>query len=121
MIWHQVWPSLRIHLDGFPELYNPVDIHTLRLQQLNPESALRANQGDYNAALHTLSNQHLGAGARAANVSNLTAEKYKANNQIIGEYTNQNANIKNREIEYNTNARDRQSMADAGSRQEILR
>jgi len=118
--WYDLAPGMAELEDSFrrlPELYNPVDIHTLRLQQLNPESALRANQGDYNAALHTLSNQHLGAGARAANVSNLTAEKYKANNQIIGEYANQNANIKNREIEYNTNARDRQSMADAGSRQ----
>jgi hypothetical protein len=119
--WYDLAPGLSELEDSFrryPELYNPVDIHTLRLQQMNPEAALRANQGDYNAALHSLSNEeYLGSGARTANISNLTAEKYKANNQIIGEYANANANIKNREIEYNTNARDRQSMADAGSRQ----
>ena len=118
--WYDLAPGIAELEDSFtryPELYNPVDIHTLRLQQLNPEAALRANQGDYNAALQALGNEHLGAGARSANISNLTAEKYKANNQIIGEYTNQNANIKNREIEYNTQAQDRQSMADASSRQ----
>jgi hypothetical protein len=118
--WYDLAPGLSELEDSFrryPELYNPVDIHTLHLQQLNPEAALRANQGDYNAALHALSNDRMGHGARTANISNLTAQKYKANNQIIGEYANQNANIKNREIEYNTSARDRQSMADAGSRQ----
>lgn len=118
--WYDLAPGMAELADSFrrfPELYNPVDIHTLRLQQLNPEAALRANQGDYNAALHALGNEQLGAGARAANISNLTAQKYKANNQIIGEYTNRNADIKNREIEYNTQARDRQSLYDADSRQ----
>jgi hypothetical protein len=119
--WYDLAPGMAELEDSFrrlPELYNPVDIHTLRLQQLNPEAALRANQGDYRAGLHALGdNEYMGAGARAANISNLTAQKYKANNQIIGEYTNRNADIKNREIEYNTQARDRQSMADADSRQ----
>jgi hypothetical protein len=102
-----------------PELYNPVQAHELRYKQLNPEAALRANQGDYNAALQSLGNEHTGSGARAANISNLTAQKYKANNQILAEYENQNAGIKNKEIEYNTGVRDRQSMLDARSREQF--
>jgi hypothetical protein len=120
--WYDLAPGLA-ELEGSftrdPELYNPVQIHELNAKLLDPTAALRANQGDYNAALHALDTENLGSGARAANISNLTAEKYRANNQISAEYENQNAGIKNREIEYNTQARDRQSMADAQSRKEF--
>src|SRR5271155_602068 len=119
--WYDLAPGLAELASSFtrePELYNPVQIHQLALKQLNPTGALRANQGDYNAALQALS-RRLGAGTRAANISNLTAEKYKANNQVLGQYENENSQIKNRKTENNTQARDRQSMADAGSRKKF--
>jgi hypothetical protein len=100
-----------------PELYNPVQIHQLKYKLLNPTSALRANQADYEAAVQSLGNERLGSGVRAANVTAAAAQKYRANNQVLAEYENRNAGIQNQEITYNTQARDRQSMADAQSRQ----
>lgn len=118
--WYDIAPGTAEYLDSLtrePELYNPVKLHQLKYKLLNPTAALYANQGDYNAALSTLQRQNLGSGVAAANLSNLTAQKYKANNQILGEYENANVGIQNREIDYNTGVRDRQSLADAKSRE----
>ena len=118
--WYDVAPGTAEYLDSLtrePELYNPVQLHQLKYKLLNPTAALYANQGDYNAALSNLEKQNTGSGVAAANLSNLTAQKYKANNQVLGEYENANVGIQNREIDYNTGVRDRQSLADAKSRE----
>lgn len=118
--WYDLAPGTAEYLDSLtrePELYNPVKLHQLKYKLLNPTAALYANQADYNAALGSLENQNLGSGVSAANLSNLTAQKYKANNQVLGEYENANVGIQNKEIEYNTGVRDRQSLADAKSRE----
>jgi len=120
--WYDLAPGVAELADSMtrdPELYNPVQLHQLKYKMLNPTAALNANQADYNAAADELGNDNVGSGAAAANLSNLTAQKYKANGQIIGEYENQNVGIQNKEIDYNTNVRDRQSMADANSREQF--
>lgn len=98
-----------------PELYNPVEFNQLRLKQLDPTAQLNANQADFNAASDII-NESLGT--RAANTANLLGQKYRANNQVLAQYDNQNAGIKNQEITYNTNVRDRQSVANAKTRED---
>lgn len=118
--WYDLAPGMAELLDSQTrdaELYNPTQVHQLKYKRLDPTSALRANQGDYDAALQSLGNERLGSGDRAANIANLTAQKYKANNQVLAQYENQNAGIQNNEVTYNTQARDRQSLADARSRE----
>jgi hypothetical protein len=122
--WDELAPGLTSLTDSMrrdPELYNPVQFNQLRYKLLDPTAALNANQADYNAALESMGNNNLGSGAAAANQANLQAQKYAANAQIEGTYDNQNAQIKNREIDYNTGVRDRQSVADAQSRGEYYR
>ena len=100
------------------ERYNPVDIQQVGLKQLDPTAALRANQEDYNAAVSAV---HMAnpndVGTQMANIANLTARKYSLNNQVLGNYDNQNAQIKNNETTYNAQARDRQSGADQAARE----
>jgi hypothetical protein len=47
-----------------------------------------------------------------ANVTNAFSSKYSLDNQILGQYENQNNQIKNQEIMYNANVNDRQEGAD---------
>ena len=101
------------------ELYNPIQIHQLKYKLMDPAAAMAANEADYRAAVQQEANLPGGQGVNMANLSNIAAQKFRANNQIAAEYANQNANTQNKEIEYNTQARDRQSMADAKSRGEF--
>lgn len=120
--WYDLAPGVSELVDSMsrdPELYNPVQLHQLKYKLMNPTAALNANQADFNAAAQALGNENIGSGATAANLSNLTAQKYRANNQVLGQYENQNASIQNQEIGYNTNVRDRQSLADAQSREKF--
>lgn len=122
--WDELAPgalSLADSMNREPELYNPAEFHQLRYKLQDPSAAMAANQADYNAAAETIGNTPVGTGVALSNLSNLTAQKYKANNQIMGQYDNQNANIKNQEILYNTQVRDKQSLADAQSRGEYYR
>ncbi len=117
--WDEIAPgalSLVDSLNRTPELYNPVEIGKLRYKQLDPTAALNANQADYEAGLDTLGQNNIGAGVTAANIANLQAGKYAANSQVMSQYDNQNAQIKNNETTYNTNAGDRKSVADASAR-----
>lgn len=115
--WDEVAAPLAGLVEGRdPELYNPVELNQLKYKLLDPTAALNANQADYNAAASTLENIDTGTGAEAANLANLQAQKYNANAQVMSQYDNQNVGIKNREIEYNTGVRDRQSVADAQTR-----
>lgn len=117
--WYDIAPALAEGVDSLTrdsELYNPVQLHQLKYKLLNPTAALNANQSDYEAGLNALEQQNLGSGVAAANVANLTAQKYKANNQVLGQYENANTGIVNQEIGYNTQVRDRQSLQDANSR-----
>lgn len=109
--------SLLDSMNRDPELYNPAQLHQLKYKLLNPTAAVQANQADFNAAAQALGNQNVGSGVESANMANLLAQKYKANNQIVSDYENRNAAITNQEIGYNTGVRDRQSMADAQSRE----
>lgn len=115
------WDELAAPLAGLieqrdPELYNPVQFNQLRYKMLDPTAALNANQADYNAAVATLENMDTGTGAEVANLANLQANKYNANAQVMSQYDNQNTQIKNNEITYNTGVRDKQSVADAQTR-----
>lgn len=108
--------SLVDSMNRDPELYNHQDFHQLKYKLLDPRATLNENQADYEAAANALGNNNVGSGVAAANLANLTAQKYKANAQTLGAYDNQNAGIKNNEITYNTQVRDKQSAADASSR-----
>jgi hypothetical protein len=117
--WYDLAPGVSELVDSMnrdPELFNPAQFHQLKYKLLNPTAALNANQADYNAAAESLGNQNVGSGVSAANLSNLTAQKYRANNQVLADYENRNAGITNQEIAYNTSVRDKQSLSDAQSR-----
>lgn len=120
--WYDLAPGVSELVDSFnrdPELFNPVQLHQLKYKLLNPTAALNANQADYNAAAQSLGSMNVGSGVAASNLSSLTAQKYKANAQVLGSYENQNAVIQNQEIAYNTAVRDRQSLSDAQSREKF--
>lgn len=122
--WDELAPgvlSLADSMNRDPELYNQQEFHQLRYKQLDPTATLNANQADFEAAAASLGNNAVGSGVAAANLSNLAAQKYKANAQTLGAYDNQNAGIKNNEITYNTQVRDKQSAADASSRGQYYR
>src|ERR1700749_4138386 len=105
-------------LEREPGKYNPMEFNQLRYKLLDPTAALQQNQADFNAGLQAT--QDAGAnnpGGAMANISNLAAQKYAANNQVLGQYENQNAGIKNNEITYNTQVRDKNSLADQQARE----
>lgn len=107
-------------LRRLPENFNRVDVHQLNLKLLDPTASLRANQGDFNAAVQaTQQADPNNTGAQMANIANLTARKYALNNQVMGNYDQQNAGIKNQEITYNTQAKDKQSIVDAQAREDF--
>jgi hypothetical protein len=112
--WFDIAAPLLSYLDSsrIPNKYNPVNLNEVRLKQLNPEQALQRGQQDFNAVLGQLPN----TGAGNANAANVFSQKYAMDNQVIGNYDNQNAQIKNQETLYNANVRDKQSFADAQSR-----
>jgi hypothetical protein len=111
--WFDVASPLLALMDSgrIPNKYNPVDINQVRLKQLNPESALQRGQQDFNAVLSQLPN----TGGGVSNAANVFSQKYAMDNQVIGNYDNQNAQIKNQEILYNAQAQDRQSAVNAQS------
>jgi hypothetical protein len=119
--WYDLASPIGAYVAGserLAEKYNPTTVHQLQLRQLNPQAALNANQSDFNAAVQAVQNTSPNdVGLQLANISNLTSRKYALNNQVIGNYENQNAQIKNNEIQYNTQARDRQSLADQQARE----
>jgi len=120
--WSDIAAPMAGLVDSFrrsPELYNPVEFHQLRYKLLDPTAALTANQADFNAAVQ--GSNEMGTGAGQSNVANMLGQKYRANNQILSQYENQNAGIKNQEITYNTQVRDKQSVADAQSRGEFYK
>lgn len=105
-------------LEREPGNYNPAEFNQLRYKLQDPTAALQQNQADFNAAVQaTQSMAPNNPGAAAANVANLAASKYAANNQIMGQYENANAQIKNNEITYNTQVRDKNSLADQQARE----
>lgn len=69
----------------------------LQARLLNPLPTLLQNQGDFNAALEQLPTSGVGF----ANQANLLASKYKVNNEILGQYENQNQQIVDRMNQYN--------------------
>ena len=104
-------------LERLPEKYNPAEFNQLRFKLQDPTAALNQNQADFNAASKSINNSGAGAGSQMANIANLVASKYSANNQVLGNTENQNAQIKNNEITYNTQVRDKQSVSDQQSRE----
>lgn len=119
--WYDVASPVNAYmaaLEREPTQFNPMEFNQLRYKLQDPTAALQQNQADFNAA--TQATQALAPnnpGAAAANVANLAASKYAANNQIMGAYENQNAQIKNQEILYNTQVRDKNSQADQQARE----
>lgn len=61
-----------------------LDFRPIRARELNPLPTLLENRNDYNAALNMLPQ----SGAGYANQTNLQAQRYKFNNQVIGQYEN---------------------------------
>lgn len=118
--WADLAAPLTSYADSLgrdPELFNPLEFNQLHLKQLDPTNTLNANQGDFEAALQSGNGDHQMTGMDEANQANLLGLKYKANNQVLSSYDNQNTQIKNNEIAYNTNVRDKNSAAAAQSRE----
>jgi hypothetical protein len=115
--WYDVASPVNAYiaaLEREPGKYNPMEFNQLRYKLLDPTAALQQNQADFNAAAAAV---NTGTGTGAANIANLAASKYAANNQVLGNYENQNAQIKNNEITYNTQVRDKNSLADQQARE----
>lgn len=80
----------------------PVDLEQLqrqplRARELNPLPTLLQNQGDFNAALEQLPTSGVGF----ANQANLLANKYRINNEVLGNYANTNAQRRDVIDQYN--------------------
>lgn len=119
--WYDVASSVNAYMAGserIGEKYNPVHLSQLRYKLQDPTTAINKNTGDFNAAVQAVQNSSAGnTGVQLANIANLTAQKYNFNNQVLGNYENQNAQIKNNEILYNTQVRDKQEVADQQARE----
>lgn len=119
--WYDVASPVNAYmaaLEREPTQFNPMEFNQLRYKLQDPTAALQQNQADFNAAVQaTQAAAPNNPGAAAANVANLAASKYAANNQVLGQYENQNAQIKNNEITYNTQVRDKNSLADQQARE----
>ena len=114
--WYDtIGPNMQIlnALRRDPELYNPVNIADVKLQQQDVRPALNNSQAEYNAAIEGTGNDSIGAAQRAQMFSN----KLRSDNQTIGQYENANKSTQNQETQYNASARDRQEMANAQSRE----
>lgn len=105
-------------IERVPEKYNPTEFNQLRYKLQDPTAALQQNQADYNAALGAVQGTgSSNAGVQMANIANLASRKYAMNQQVLGQYENANAQIKNQEILYNTQVRDKQGVSDQQSRE----
>lgn len=88
--WYDVAGNVANYLSSserIPVSFEQLNREPLRVHELNPQPALDANTGDFNAAIAELPNNGVGF----ANQANLLANKYKINNEIVGQYANQNA------------------------------
>jgi hypothetical protein len=119
--WFDVASPLNAYLaamERIPEKYNPAEFNQLRYKLQDPTAQLQQNQSDFNSAQKAI--QDTGSnnvGSQMANIANLVSRKYLANTQVIGNTENQNAQIKNSEILYNTQVRDKQSVANQQARE----
>lgn len=93
-----------------PAKYNPAKFNEVRLKLQNPEPALAAGQQQYNQATSLLPTDSQSV------LPQIFAAKYAQDNQVLGQYENINSGIKNQEVMYNANVRDRQSQSDQQSR-----
>lgn len=83
----------------------PVDLEQLdrtplRVHEVNPLPTLLENQGAFNAAIEQLPNNGVGF----ANTANLAGQKYKVNNQVLGQYENTNKQKYDQVDQYNDQA-----------------
>lgn len=74
-----------------------VDRQPLNVRELNPLPSLLQNQGDYNAMLDQLPTSGVGF----ANQENMAANKYKINNELLGNYENTNKQKRDQIDQYN--------------------
>lgn len=86
-------------LDREPVALDQLRITPLQTRQFNPLPTLLQNQGDYDAAIEQLPDTGVGY----ANQANLLANKYKVNNEILGQTANQNMQLANQTDQYNDN------------------
>lgn len=117
--WYDVASPINTYISALertPEKYNPMEFNQLRYKLQDPTAALQQNQADFNAATAATQTGD-NSGVQMANIANLASRKYAMNNQVLGNYENQNSQIKNNEILYNTQVRDKQSAADQQSRE----
>jgi hypothetical protein len=88
--WYDIAGNVANYLSSaerIPVSFEQLDRDPLRVHELNPQPALDANTGDFRAVASQLPNDGVGF----ANQANLLSNKYKVNNEIVGQYANQNA------------------------------
>lgn len=103
--------------DRTPTVLNPVQLHHVTPKLLNPLPALQAGQRDFNAVTDKLPS----TGAGMSNATNAFAQKYSIDNQVLGQYDNNNNQIENQSRYYNAGIDDKQSEMDAQSREQFER
>ncbi len=113
--WYDVAGNMMNYLSSLePE---PVPLEQLqrtpiRVHELNPLPTLLQNQGDYNAALQTLPTNGVGY----ANQANLRGNKYKVNNEVLGQYENINKGKYDAVDQYNDQAQYANDTTNANAR-----
>lgn len=100
--WYDIAGDVNSYLSA--EDRTPVPLEQLhrppiRAHELDPLPTLLKNQGDYNAALQQLPQSGVGF----ANQANLLGNKYKVNNEVLGQYENANKEKLDRVDEINNN------------------
>lgn len=99
-------------LDADPVPLEQLKRDPLQVHEVNPLPALQQNQSDFNAALSILPTNGVGF----ANQANLQGTKYKANNEVLGQYENVNKGKKDQIDQYNDQAKYQVDVANMGLR-----
>jgi hypothetical protein len=99
----------------YPEMPFRADIHQLNYNLLDPQSQLNEITAQTRPALRDASNDSVGQAMKAQLLSNA----HRAKSDVIGNMMNANSQILNHQTDYNTTAKDKQSVMDATAAQDF--
>lgn len=92
--------------------YNSVNLRAPQVRQLDVRPELEANQASFNSMKNILANSATGN----ANLANLASQKYRVDNQLIGQYENLNKSKKDQADQILAETANKQQLLDQQAR-----
>lgn len=114
--WYDVAAPVSAYVDALRRenvRFNPLELTAPQAKYLDPTPALNQVQGDFNTTSSTLPSNGIGY----SNQANLMSKKYELDNQILGNYNNQNNGIWNQNEMARVNTKNAQSQSDQQARE----